>query len=165
MQVPPESIRFDHYNGTIALFSPHLPSVYDAQSQLHSIPGHITLITAEEYKFLKRPLMHTIISTLAVDHVYCVGEGSSRDGSVNWECVIWNEGHRWRVRMGLGKRDFHVTTSSRDDHHLDKSIGAVLNKRGMDGMMDHWRDLSVEGMYEVIISCQDVEMVRHIAGS
>ena len=162
MQVPPESIRFDHYNGTIALFSPHLPKVYDAQSQFHSIPGHITLITAEEYKLLKRPLLDAITSALAVDHVYLVGEGASKDGSVRWDCVVWNEGNRWRVRMGLGKRDFHVTTSSRDDHYLDKSIGAVLNKRGIDGMMDHWRDLSVEGMYEVIISCQDAEMVRQV---
>jgi atypical dual specificity phosphatase len=159
MQVPPESITFNHYNGTISLFSSFLPTVYDSQSR--HIPGHITLVTAEEYKRIKRPHFDTIISALSVEHVYLVGEGQSKDGQVKWECVIWNEGDRWRTAQGLvERRYFHVTTTTNDNHEVHKGISSVINRVGIDGMMKHLEGLSVEGMHQVILGCEDEQLVE-----
>jgi hypothetical protein len=146
MQVPPDSITFRHYNGTISLFSPHLPQVFDPR--LQHLPGHITLVTAEEYKSLDRPSIHTIAS-LPVDHVYLVGEGRSRNGMVKWESVVWNAGDRWRAEKGLDRKFFHVTISARDDHSLHKGIQSVIDRLGVDELVDRLENMSAEAMQEV----------------
>lgn len=153
MQVPPESITFRHYNGTISLFSPHLPEVYDPR--LQHLPGHITLVTAEEYKSLNRPPIHTLVSNLPVDHVYLVGEGRSRNGMVKWESVVWNEGDKWGAEKGLDRKFFHVTISARDDHSLHKGIQSVIDRLGVDELVDRLENLSVEGMQEVFQSSRN----------
>jgi hypothetical protein len=153
MQVPPDSITFRHYNGTISLFSPHLPEVYDPR--LQHLPGHITLVTAEEYKSLNRPPIHTIVTTLPVDHVYLVGEGRSRNGMVKWESVVWNEGDKWRAGLGLDRKFFHVTISARDDHTLHKGIQSVIDRLGVGELVDRLENLSIDGMLEVFSSCQN----------
>jgi len=153
MQVPPESITFRHYNGTISLFSPHLPEVYDPR--LQHLPGHITLATAEEYKSIDRPPIHDIVSSLSVDHVYLVGEGHSRDGRVKWESVVWNAGGKWRAEMGLDRKFFHVTISARDDHTLHKGIQSVIDRLGVDELVNRLEKTSVETMQEVFRSSRN----------
>ena len=153
MQVPAGTITLRHYNGTISLFSSLLPQVFDPR--LQHLPGHITLLTAEEYKSLNRPPIHTIISTLSTDGIYLVGEGRSRNGMVRWECVVWNEGDKWRAGLGLDRKFFHVTISARDDHSLHKGIQSVIDRLGVDELVDRLEKMSVDGMLEVYSSFQN----------
>lgn len=150
MQVPPESITFQHYNGTISLFSPRLPEVHGPRGE--HFPGHITLLTAAEYKSIGRPPIDTIISAISVDHIYLVGEGCSKNETVKWESVVWNAGDRWRDGLGLSRRFFHVTTSAGDDHSLNKGIQSVINRLGADGLVDRLENMSIHGMYGVFVS-------------
>jgi len=150
MQVPPESITFQHYNGTISLFSPRLPEVHGPRGE--HFPGHITLLTAAEYKSIGRPPIDNIISAISVDHIYLVGEGCSKNETVKWESVVWNAGDRWRDGLGLSRRFFHVTTSAGDDHSLNKGIQSVINRLGADGLVDRLENMSVHGMYGVFVS-------------
>ena len=153
MQVPPDKISLDHYNGTISLFSPSLPTVNDPQ--LRRLPGHITLLTPEEYKAIGRPTIATIASFIDMSHIYLVGQGQSRDGQVTWECVVWNDANRWRLIKGLEKKQFHVTTSPRDDHSLLKGIDSAEKNMGLGDLVDYLEYLSLEGLDEVCRSCGD----------
>jgi len=71
---------------------------------------------------------------------------------VRWECVVWNEGDKWRAGLGLDRKFFHVTTSARDDHTLHKGIQSVVDRLGVDELVDRLENMSVEGMLEVYSS-------------
>jgi len=74
---------------------------------------------------------------------------------VTWECVVWNDANRWRLIKGLEKKQFHVTTSPRDDHSLLKGIDSAEKNMGLGDLVDYLEYLSLEGLDEVCRSCGD----------
>jgi hypothetical protein len=68
---------------------------------------------------------------------------------VKWESVVWNEGDKWRAGLGLDRKFFHVTISTRDDHSLLKGIQSVIDRLGVDELVDRLENMSAEAMQEV----------------
>jgi hypothetical protein len=54
--------------------------------------------------------------------------------------------------MGLDRKFFHVTISARDDHSLHKGIQSVIDRLGVDELVDRLENMSVDGMQEVFQS-------------
>jgi hypothetical protein len=164
MQVNPSTAELRLYRGTVSLFSPDLPipTTLHPKSKSKSDPddptedeeiiegkGHITLLTASEYKSLKQPRLEIILSRNPFDDIYLLGEGTSRD--VRFVAVVWSFGNKWREEMGLTPKDFHVTLSEVDNRALDgERVGIVVRQMKGEEGVERIRKLGLEAMNHVL---------------
>lgn len=110
------------YRGCLALTGPivdEAASPFLSHSQSPP-PLHITLLTkAELREVLDPPAAKTI------GPVYALGVSRPRPDIV-FVPVLWPEGQRYRLRLGLPPAQFHITLSAADAHDIDKSVDSIL---------------------------------------
>lgn len=164
MQVNPSTAELRLYRGTVSLFSPDLPirTTLHPKSKSKSDPddppgdeeitggkGHITLLTASEYKALKQPRLEVILGRNPFDDIYLLGEGTS--GDVRFVAVVWSFGNKGREEMGLTPKDFHVTLSEVDNRALDgERVGIVVRQMKGEEGVERMRKLGLEAMDHVL---------------
>ena len=157
MQLCPERLEIKPCRGGLALngqslltahshFTPHTSS---------GQPPHVTLLTATEYKALKRPLPAKI--PISLDRIYVLGSASSRrDGKlVQWLVVVWNHADRWRQSMGLPRKEYHITLTEENDHGVSKGIGSLFKGMSREDFVDKLMGLGADGIDHVIVACRD----------
>jgi atypical dual specificity phosphatase len=81
---------------------------------------HITLLCKEELKKTNFTIQNEYIDTFFID----LGLGSSN--GIVYNVIVWPGGDYVRKQLGLPKKHFHITRSSKDAHGIDKSFKTIF---------------------------------------
>lgn len=145
MHLDPTGLELGLYHGTLALLGPSLDSY---RSDICPIP-HITLLSPAEYKEAGRPDPRSIKIPLA--HVYALGEGQSKDGG-RWAVVVWNHADVWRRKLGLERKQYHITLSGPNIHDTNRGLRSL--QASVESTAGSVKRLGLEGMDHVALASE-----------
>lgn len=135
------------WRGNTVLLSPQFAQWQDENVQTSS-PLHITLLTKEE----KRTLGSPDLGDVDLEHVYLLGPGANRSGTVRWVVAIWNHGNLYRKKLKLPPKDFHITLTDQDEHNIDKGITSLVG--GLEALSSLLEGLDESALDHILASKQ-----------
>lgn len=115
---------------------------------------HVTLLTAVEYKAIPHPLVQDI--SIPFNHIYVLGIASSAEHGRRIWCrvVVCNHADIWRHSGGLGKKEYYVALSEKDDHQMGKGVGSLLRGMRLNELIREVTRLGEDGMDQVIVAAK-----------
>jgi len=152
-RIDPAHLQLTVYRGAVALIGDALDFARPGAGHPYIAHPHITLFSAAEYKSLGRPDIGTF--SIPLNHIYVLG--SAERGAVRWLVIVWNHGNVCRRSNGLADKDFHITTSAWNNHHIDKGVSTLSIDQEV--LLDGIVRLGTSGMDHVAVACGAASLV------
>lgn len=142
------------YNGAVALVGQAIDTAVLDLCQTTKSPSHqlhITLLTAAEYKEIKKPPLYGL--TIQCENIYILPPAAPTKSNVCYLPVIWNHADIWRKFVGLGSKSYHITLSHTDEHSLDKSLSSYFTVTGtLNNAIGEAAQIDVDALDHLVVS-------------